>query len=129
MLNRSERRGTDSRARRTTILIVTDDADLGVAAMRVLAQEGYDVVTAPHAGHAFLAALTRTRIDVLISDMALDDMTGETLAATLRRYHRGLRGVYISNQMATDSRRVLVRPFTREELLHTINTLAIATTS
>jgi DNA-binding response OmpR family regulator len=123
MLNRSERRG------RTTILIVTDDGDLVAAAMRVLEQEGYDVVTAPHAGHAFLAALTRTRIDVLISDMALDDMTGETLAATLRRYHRGLRGVYITDQIAADSRRVLVRPFTREELLHTINTLAIATTS
>jgi DNA-binding response OmpR family regulator len=108
---------------------VTDDADLGVAAMRVLEQEGYDVVTAPHAGHAFLAALTRSRIDVLISDMALDDMTGERLAATLRRYHRGLRGVYITNHIAADSRRVLVRPFTREELLHTINTLEIATTS
>jgi DNA-binding response OmpR family regulator len=129
MLNRSERRRSDSPTRRTTILIVTDDGDLGAASTRVLEQAGYDVVTAPHAGHAFLAALTRTRIDVLISDMTLDDMSGETLAATLRRYHRGLQGVYITDQIEADSRRVLVRPFTREELLHTVKTLEIATTS
>ena len=129
MLNSSERRRTDSPTRRTTILIVTEDGDLGSASTRVLEQAGYDVVTAPHAGHAFLAALTRTRIDVLISDMTLDDMSGETLAATLRRYHRGLHGVYISNQIEADSRRVLVRPFTREELLHAVKTFEIATTS
>lgn len=129
MLNRSERRRPGSPTRRTTILIVTDDGDLGAASTRVLEQAGYDVVTAPHAGHAFLAALTRMRIDVLISDMTLDDMSGETLAATLRRYHRGLQGVYITDQIEAASRRVLVRPFTCEELLHTVRTLEIATTS
>jgi len=47
---------------RDTVLIVTD-RELGAAATRVLEQEGYDVVTARHAGHAYLVALTRARID------------------------------------------------------------------
>jgi len=112
-----------------TILIVTGDENLSGAATRVLEQEGYDVVIARHAGHAFLAALTRTRIDVLISDLTLDDMTGEALAATLRRYHPALRGLYIADRPVPDAARILVRPFTRDELLHELSTLALAVTS
>jgi CheY-like chemotaxis protein len=107
-------------ADRRTILIVTDDGNLVEAASRVLEQAGYDVVAAPHAGHAFLAALTRTRIDVLLSDSTLDDMTGERLAATLRRYHRGLRGVFITDRVEEHAPRTLVRPFTREDLLRAL---------
>ena len=110
----------DLDASRPTILIVTADGSLGDVASRVLEQEGYDVLTAPHAGHAFLAALTRARIDVLLSDMMLDDMTGERLAATLRRYHRGLRGVFMTDEPTEHSSRALVRPFTREELLRAL---------
>ena len=69
-----------------TVLIVTD-GELGAVATRVLQQEGYDVVTARHAGHAFLVALTRARIDFLISESRLDEMTGEALATRVRRYH------------------------------------------
>jgi CheY-like chemotaxis protein len=107
-------------ADRRTILIVTDDGNLVEAASRILEQAGYDVVAAPHAGHAFLAALTRSRIDVLLSDSKLDDMTGERLAATLRRYHRGLRGVFIADRVEAHAAPTLVRPFTREQLLRAL---------
>ena len=115
-----------------TVLIVTGDGNLGAAAMRVLEQEGYDVAIASHAGHAFLAALTRTRIDVLISEVALDDMTGEALAGTLRRHHPAMRTLYIAEHASRSSRqsvRTLVRPFTRDELLDGLSTLALAATS
>lgn len=112
-----------------TVLIVTGDRNLGAAVMRVLELEGLEVVIARHAGHALLAAITRTSIDVLIADVTLDDMTGESLAATLRRYHPALRSVYIADRPARHSGRILVRPFTRDELLHELSTLTLPATS
>jgi DNA-binding NtrC family response regulator len=113
----------------STILIVTSDENLSAAALRVLQQEGYDVLIARHAGHAFLAALTQARIDVLISELILDDMSGEALAATLRRHHPALRSVLIADHVARSSMSTLVRPFTRDELLDELSALGIATTS
>ena len=113
----------------STILIVTSDKNLSAAALRVLQQEGYDVLVARHAGHAFLAALTQARIDVLISELILDDMSGEALAAALRRHHPALRCVFIADHVALSSMSTLVRPFTRDELLDELSALGIATTS
>ena len=120
---------TGSTAPSRTILIVTDDENLSAAALRVLELEGYDVVIARHAGHAFLAALTQARIDVLISELRLDDMTGEALAATLRRHHPALGTVFIADHAGRESTGTLVRPFTRDELLHELSALGLATTS
>lgn len=112
-----------------TILIVTSDENLSAAALRVLQLDGYDVVVARHSGHAFLAALTHARIDVLISERSLDDMTGEVLAATLRRHHPALRSVFIADRGGQQATGTLVRPFTRDELLHALSALGLATTS
>jgi DNA-binding response OmpR family regulator len=110
-----------------TILIVTGDENLSAAALRVLHQEGYDVVIARHSGHAFLAALTQARIDVLISEVSLDDMTGQALAATLRRHHPALRSLFIADRPGRQG--TLVRPFTRDELLYELSAFGLATTS
>jgi DNA-binding NtrC family response regulator len=120
--------GNRVNADRDTVLIVTD-GDVGPAATRVLQQEGYDVVTARHAGHAYLAALTRARIDFLISEIRLDDMSGEALATMLRRYHPRLRSLYMADDLADGSAHTLVRPFTREELLDELSRIARAATS
>jgi PleD family two-component response regulator len=112
-----------------TVLIVTGDGNLGAAVMRVLEQEGLEVVIARHAGHALLAAFTRTSIDVLIADVTLDNMTGESLAAMLGRYHPALRSLYIADRPARHAGRILVRPFTRDELLHELSTLTLPATS
>ena len=118
-----------STAASRTILIVTGDENLTAAAVRVLQLEGWDVVVARHSGHAFLAALTQPRIDVLISERSLDDMTGDALAAALRRHHPALRSVFIADHMCRQARGTLVRPFTRDELLHELSALGGATTS
>lgn len=102
---------------RGTVLIVTGDENLSAVASRVLQREGYEVVTASHAGHAILAALTATRIDVLITDLLLDNMSGQSLAETLRRHHPRLRSLFMTQQAAPRQHGVLVRPFTRDELL------------
>jgi CheY-like chemotaxis protein len=112
-----------------TILVVTGDGNLAAAVTRVLEREGFDVVIARHAGHALLAAIRRNNIDVMISDLALDDMTGESLASTLRRHHPALRSLYIADQVAQHPGPVLVRPFTRDELLQELSTLPLAAIS
>jgi DNA-binding NtrC family response regulator len=111
------------------VLIVTGDDNLSAAAVRVLEQRRYEVVIARHAGHALLAALTQARIDVLISEVRLDDMTGEALAAAVRRHHPALRSLFITDQPGRLSTPTLVRPFTRDELLHQLDALELAATS
>jgi CheY-like chemotaxis protein len=117
-----------SESQRGTVLIVTPDEDFSGVASRVLREEGYDVVTAPHPGHAVLAALTRARLDVLITELQLDDMPGHRLAATLRRYHPQLRSLFMAQATGARLDGVLVRPFTRDELLIELD-LAAATAS
>jgi DNA-binding response OmpR family regulator len=106
---------------RGIVLIVTSDRNLCDVASRVLEGEGYAVVTAPHAGHAVLAALTLNRIDVLIAELTLDDMAGQRLAASLRRYHPQLRNLFVAQAATPRQDGVLVRPFTRDELLVGLN--------
>jgi CheY-like chemotaxis protein len=102
---------------RTIVLLVTGDADLRAVAARVLEREGYDVVTAAHAGHALLAGLTRGRIDILLSEFTLDDMPGEALADALLRHHSDLRSVFMADAGTPQRDGIVVRPFTRDDLL------------
>jgi len=106
-----------SASNRGTVLIVTEDENFSAVASRVLRDEGYDVATAPHPGHAILTALTRLRLDVLITELQLNDMSGHRLAATLRRYHPQLRSLFMAQPTSPRRDGVLVRPFTRDELL------------
>jgi CheY-like chemotaxis protein len=137
-MNHSEARVPDAPVRslvdlsgseRGTVLIVTSDEDFSGVASRVLKEEGYEVVTAPHPGHAILAALTRARLDVLITELQLDDMPGHTLAATLRRYHPQLRSLFMAQPTSPRLDGVLVRPFTRDELLIELNPTAATAAS
>ena len=111
---------------RTTVLLVTGDADLRAAAARVLAREGYSVVTAAHAGHALLAGLTRGRIDILISEFTLDDMPGPALAAALLRHHSDLRSVFMADTGTPPRDGMVVRPFTRDDLLLELDAICAA---
>lgn len=111
---------------RTTVLFVTGDADLRAVGARVLECEGYDVVTAAHAGHAVLAGLTRGRIDILISEFTLDDMPGTALADALLRHHSALRSVFMADAGTPPRDGMVVRPFTRDDLLHELNAICAA---
>ncbi len=114
---------------RAIVLFVSGDADLRAVATRVLVQEGYTVLTAAHAGHAILAGLTLDRIDVLISDVILDDMPGAALAERLRRHHAELRTLFMADIGAAAADGLVVRPFTRDDLLLGLGALARSSTS
>ena len=107
------------------VLLVTADANLREAASRVLSREGYEVLCAAHGGHALLACLQADRVDVAVIEMSMDDMSGPALAERLRRHNPRLRAVYVAQPGTTDCEGVLVRPFTRDDLL---NELSVALT-
>jgi CheY-like chemotaxis protein len=100
-----------------TVLLVTGDDDLRAVATRILTREGYRVVAAAHSGHALLAGLRNAPIDILATEMAMDEMSGPSLAERLRRLHPDLRTVYFANAGTPECEGVLVRPFTRDDLL------------
>jgi DNA-binding response OmpR family regulator len=99
-----------------TLLLVTGDADLRAVTSRVLTREGYNVITAAHSGHALLASLAG-RIDFLVSELELDETSGPTLAMMLRRHHPRLRAVYFADAGEPAADGVIVRPFTRDDLV------------
>ena len=104
-----------------TVLFVTGNADVRAAAQRALEREGHEVVTAAHSGHALLAGLECTRVDIQISEVQLDGVTGQWVAEALRRYHRDMRAVFMAKTGSSPRPGVLVRPFTRDDLLAEID--------
>jgi DNA-binding NtrC family response regulator len=101
---------------RPTLLLVTGDADLRAVTARVLTREGYHVITAAHSGHALLASLTGP-IDILVSELELEETSGPALVATLLQHHPRLRAVYFGDAGTPAADGVLVRPFTRDDLV------------
>jgi CheY-like chemotaxis protein len=100
-----------------SVLLVTEDDDLRAVAARVLTREGYRVVAAAHSGHALLAGRTSGPIDILVTEMSMHEMSGPSLAERLRRLHPDLCTIYFANAGTPECDGVLVRPFTREDLL------------
>jgi CheY-like chemotaxis protein len=114
-------------AARAIVLFVSGDDDLRAVATRVLSDAGYSVATAAHAGHALLAGLTLDRIDVLVSEVTLDDMPGAALAERLRRHHPGMGSLLMADFGTPEGDGLVIRPFTRDHLLVALEALAPAT--
>lgn len=108
------------------VLLVTADEDLRAVAGRVLGREGYRVLTAAHAGHAVLACLEAGRIDVLAAELSMDEISGPSLAARLRRHCQIGGTVYFAQAGTPECEGILVRPFTRDDLLAALATTAAA---
>jgi two-component system cell cycle sensor histidine kinase/response regulator CckA len=113
---------------RRTVLLVNGDEDLRAVTARVLTREGYHVITASHSGHALLASLI-SRIDILISELELDETSGPTLAATLRQHHPRLRAVYFADAGTPAGVGLVVRPFTRDDLVLELSAADVLPTS
>lgn len=111
-----------SNDRQTTVLVVTPDADLRAAVERALSREGYRVITAAHAGHAVLSCLKAGVVDVVATELSMEDVSGPALADRLRRHCPGLATVYFANSGTPACDGVLVRPFTRDDLLDALAT-------
>ena len=104
------------------------DAAWREVAFRVLTTEGYEVVAAAHSGHATLGCLTAARLDAVVADFSMDDMSGPALVERLRRHHPGVQALYLAPPGTPEADNVLVRPFTRDDLLARLEQ-SLATTS
>lgn len=109
------------------ILVVSQDDDWRKAAARTLSDEGYDVIAVTHSGHAVLAGLTTLRLDMVITEWTMDDMTGPALVEQLRRHHPDVRALFFGPFGAPRSDDVLARPFTRDDLLERLQRTLVGT--
>ena len=121
----SANRSVPFRAQGPVVLVVSTDPDLRQASARALEREGYTVITAAHGGHAVLACLRAGRVDVLAADLSMEDLSGPALAVRLRRFCPGISTVYFGKAGTVECAGILVRPFTRDDLLAAV---ALATT-
>jgi CheY-like chemotaxis protein len=80
---------------RYRVLLIDDEEITRMVVGELLAALGYEVVDA-ETGKAGLELLQRERIDVVITDFGLDDMTGVDVAEALRQRHPGLPVVLIT---------------------------------
>lgn len=110
---------------RPSVAIVTDDESLAAVCTRVLEKAGYAVLPARHSGHALLACIRGEHIDVLVVELSMEDGSGPALMRRMRRYNTGLRALYLARPgLACSADNLLVRPFTRDDLLSRLSALA-----
>ncbi|MFL5404169.1 MAG: response regulator [Gemmatimonadales bacterium] len=113
-----------------TVLVVEDEDGLRQAIRRILQDQGYRVLDAPH-GAAALALVNGAeagRIDLVLTDLRMPVMDGRALAAALARTHPELPIVFMSGftaqlmdlRMVSPHLAFLAKPFGNDELLATV---------
>jgi CheY-like chemotaxis protein len=113
-----------------TILLTEDDALIRKLTRKMLEDHGYSVLEAED-GKSALAVLASTRapIDVVLTDVVMKGMGGPELVLRLIDFQPGMKVIYMSgytgelvaNQGLDSGIRLLEKPFTRAELLKTID--------
>jgi two-component system cell cycle sensor histidine kinase/response regulator CckA len=113
-----------------TILLVEDEDIVREPTMRILARNGYTVLSASNAGEALKVAHEHTgTISLLLTDVVMPGRSGKDLAAELSRLRPGTRVLYMSgynqevviHEDATDGGLNLIeKPFIAVDLLRAI---------
>jgi two-component system, cell cycle sensor histidine kinase and response regulator CckA len=86
-----------------TVLLVEDEPSVRVILGRVLREQGYLVLEAPHGRTALeLAADLRTRIDLVVADVVMPELGGRELAARLTELRPGLPILFTSGYTGHD---------------------------
>lgn len=80
---------------RARVMVVEDEEGIRALIGKILIRHGFDVVEAETAGEA-IAVAGKLRVDLLICDIDLPDMTGRELAEKLVSAHPDLRVLYAS---------------------------------
>ena len=115
----------------TRVLVVEDEPDIRAAVSETLADEGYEVVSAPD-GAAALSLLDGQLPDVAVVDLMMPGMDGPAFLRECRAHPRGadMQVVLITAaghlDLDVDVQAVLVKPFDLSELVETLARLAPA---
>ena len=115
---------------RTPSVLVTDDTDATRAVVaRVLAADGYAVETAAHGPEA-LEKVGQRLFDLYLLDLSMPMMSGEEVAALIRRYHPKAKLLYITAYSARlfqettlleDTEAFLEKPFAAQDLREAVS--------
>ncbi len=120
---------TDVGGHGETVLVVEDEEGVRELVRRVLVRQGYRVLEARHGKDALLEAGREDRIDLLLTDVVMPEMSGIALAAELREHRPDLRVLYMSGYTeeeivrrgdATPGVTLLPKPFSGEELARSV---------
>ncbi|AKJ63542.1 PAS domain S-box protein [Kiritimatiella glycovorans] len=84
-----------------TILLVEDDTSVLQFGSTMLAQLGYEVLTA-HGGDEALTVLAdhNEQVDLMLTDVVMPGMSGKDLAGKVQRLHPGIKVLYMSGYTA-----------------------------
>ena len=113
-----------------TILLTEDDALIRKLTRKMLEDHGYSVLEAEDGKSALeVLASTRAPIDVVLTDVVMKGMGGPELVLRLIDFQPGMKVIYMSgytgelvaNQGLDSGIRLLEKPFTRAELLKTVD--------
>lgn len=112
-----------------TILLVEDDEDVRAAAVRILERGGYQLIVAGSGDEAlrlFYEGDTRSRVQLLLTDVVMPNMLGPKLAERLRQTSPDLPVLYMSGytdgsgvhqRVAGDRTLYLQKPFSPQNML------------
>ncbi len=78
------------------ILIVDDEEPIRTLASRVLQKAGYQTFVAADGRAALDLAASRNRLDLLLTDLAMPDMSGDELAHLMRARDPDLKVLYLT---------------------------------
>ncbi len=111
------------------VLIIEDDEDLRTVLAGVLESAGYSVTQADEGGAGLKAARTR-RPDIVLSDIVMEGMEGIAVIMALRKLISDVpilamsgNAMYLGNSAKLGADAVLLKPFTREMLLQSLERL------
>jgi len=113
-----------------TILLAEDDAVMRRLTRKMLEGHGYKVLEAEDGKAAFdLIGADHASVDLILTDVVMKRMTGPELVLRLIDSHPAMKVVYMSgytgelvaNQGLDSAIRLLEKPFTRADLLKTID--------
>jgi two-component system cell cycle sensor histidine kinase/response regulator CckA len=120
----------DVMSRGEAVLVVEDEEGVRELVRRVLVRHGYRVIEARHGKDALLEAERHPEpVDLLLTDVVMPEMSGLTLAATLRERRPDLKVLYMSGYTTEEIGRrgsgspgltLLQKPFTGDELARVV---------
>jgi len=127
---KSQTEGLPARRDGTTVLLVEDDAIMRRLTRKMLEEHGYSVLEAED-GRSALETIgdAHAQIDLILTDVVMKGMIGPELVRRLIDVHSAMKVVYMSgytgelvaNHGVEGGIRLLEKPFTRAELLRTID--------
>ncbi len=107
------------------ILVAEDEDGVRKLVCRLLKSLGYEVLEARRGEQALALGEAADRLDLLLTDIRMPDLTGIEVADRLRRQRPGLRVLFMSgyiddpdlrSRLATERSQVLDKPFTTAQL-------------